>query len=160
MKSFVFKASQGGRSIARFWALAGSLISVACPMAFGFQFGQTGGNGVVQPAPPIQVTQPQINSSTYQGAETIDKATNGVLDLSLEDAIGRGLKYNLGLILTTQSQQSSRGSQLQELQSLLPTVDGDLSRPCSRPTSRRSASAAQAFRRSSGRMATWMFAAR
>jgi outer membrane protein TolC len=56
----------------------------------------------------------------------VDKATNGVLDLSLDDAIARGLKYNLGLILTTQSQQSSRGSQLQELQTLLPTVNGDL----------------------------------
>ena len=127
VKSFVFKARRsGGRSVARFLAFAGVLVPAASPMAFGLQFGQPAGGGVVQPAPPIQVTQPQVNSSTYQGAETKDKATNGVLDLSLDDAIGRGLKYNLGLILTTQSQQSSHGTQLQELQSLLPTVNGDL----------------------------------
>jgi outer membrane protein TolC len=95
-------------------------------MAFAFQFGGSSGGSVVQPAPPIQITQPQINSTTYQGAETTDKATNGVLDLSLDDAIARGLKFNLGLILTTQSQLSYRGSQLQELQSLLPTVNGSL----------------------------------
>src|SRR5271155_3254716 len=127
MKSFVFKASRNGReSGARIWALAAALlIPAACPTAFAFQFGQSGGGGVVQPAPPIQVTQPQINSTTYQGSDTTDKATPGILDLSLDDAIARGLKFNLGLILTSQSQQSSRGSQLQQLQSLLPTITAD-----------------------------------
>ena len=128
VKSFAFKASRRGwGSAARFLAFAAPLlIPAACPKAFAFQFGGGSGGSVVQPAPPIQVTQPQINSTTYQGAETTDKATNGVLDLSLDDAIARGLKFNLGLILTTQSQLSYRGSQLQELQSLLPTVNGSL----------------------------------
>jgi outer membrane protein TolC len=125
MKSFVFKASQGSReSGARIWALAAALLlPAACPTAFAFQFGQPGGGSVVQPAPPIQVTQPQINSTTYQGSQTTDKATAGVLDLSLDDAMARGLKFNLGLILTSQSQQSSHGSQLQQLQTLLPTIN-------------------------------------
>ena len=125
MKSFVFKANQDGReSGARIWALAAALlIPAVCPTAFAFQFGSGGGGSVVQPAPPIQVTQPQINSATYQGSDTTDKATAGVLDLSLDDAIARGLKFNLGLILTSQSQLSSRGSQLQQLQTLLPTIN-------------------------------------
>lgn len=81
------------------------------------------GGGVVQPAAPLQVSQPQINSSTYQGSVSTDKATDGVLSLTLDDAIQRGVKHNLGLILTSQSQQSSNGSRLQELQNLLPTVN-------------------------------------
>jgi len=100
-------------------------VPAACPMAHAFQFGEAGGGGVVQPQAPIQITQPQINSTTYQGSEVKEAATTGVLDLSLDDAIARGLKYNLGLILTSQTTLNSRGTQLQELQSLLPTVDGD-----------------------------------
>lgn len=80
----------------------------------------------MQPSAPIQVTQPQINSTTYQGSQVKEAATAGVIDLPLDDAIAKGLKYNLGLILTSQSQMTARGSQLQQLQSLLPTVTGDL----------------------------------
>jgi outer membrane protein TolC len=45
-----------------------------------------------------------------------------VLDLSLDDAIQRGLRQNLGLILQTASQKSAGGQRLEELQALLPTV--------------------------------------
>ncbi|MGA8108580.1 MAG: TolC family protein, partial [Acidobacteriaceae bacterium] len=41
---------------------------------------------------------------------------------SLNDAIQRGLRNNLGLLLTTQNTQSARGARLEQLQSLLPTV--------------------------------------
>jgi len=124
----VFKASSSGRyGGARFWGLVLALfVPAACPVAHAFQFGQPSGSEVVQPQVPIQVTQPQINSTTYQGSEVKEAATPGVLDLSLDDAIARGLKYNLGLILTSQSTLNSHGTQLQQLQSLLPTVDGDL----------------------------------
>jgi outer membrane protein TolC len=101
------------------------LIAGAVPAAHA-QFAQPGSGGVVQPQAPIQVTQPQINSDTYKGSQVQQAATPGVLDLSLDDAIARGLKYNLGLILTSQSTLTARGSQLQELQSLLPTVTGKL----------------------------------
>jgi outer membrane protein TolC len=102
---------------------AGLVLATAGPAAFAWQFGSSG-SSVVQPAPPIQVTQPQINSTTYQGSETTEKATDGTIPLSLDDAIARGLKHNLGLILTSQSQQSSQGTQLQQLQYLLPTATG------------------------------------
>ncbi|MGA8528234.1 MAG: TolC family protein, partial [Acidobacteriaceae bacterium] len=48
----------------------------------------------------------------------------GVLPLSLAEAIQMGLRYNLGLLLTSQNVQSARGSRLEELQALLPTVTG------------------------------------
>ena len=123
----MFKASlpRVGRTVLT-WTLATAAVA-AGPRAFAFQLGgQSSGGGVVQPAAPIQVTQPQINSTTYQGSETTGTATSGVLALSLDDAIARGLKHNLGLILTTQSTQSSRGSQLDQLQALLPTVTGNI----------------------------------
>lgn len=71
---------------------------------------------------PIQIPQPAIDNSTYQGSVTQEKATPGVLQLSLDDAIQRGLRYNLGLILTSQNVESARGARLEELQSLLPTA--------------------------------------
>jgi outer membrane protein TolC len=102
------------------------LLAVAGPAAHAFQFGGSGGSAPVQPPPPIPVTQPQINSSTYQGSETTGKVVNGVLPLSLDDAIARGLQHNLGLILTSQSTLSARGQQLDQLQALLPTVDANI----------------------------------
>ena len=123
----MFKASSSSRyGSARIWGLVLALfIPAAGPAAHAFQFGQAGGGGVVQPQAPIQVTQPQINSTTYQGSQVKEPGTAGVMDLSLDDAIARGLKYNLGLVLTSQSQLNSHGTQLQQLQSLLPTVTGD-----------------------------------
>lgn len=103
---------------------AAFLLAMAGPAAHAFQAGQSSGSA--QTAPLLQVVQPQINSTTYQGSETTEKATGGILPLSLDDAIARGLKHNLGLILTSQSGLSARGQQLEELQSLLPTVDANL----------------------------------
>jgi outer membrane protein TolC len=105
---------------------AALLLAMASPAAHAFQLGQSGGGSAAPSSPPLQVVQPQINSTTFQGSETSEKLVNGVLPLSLDEAIARGLKYNLGLILTSQSGQSAHGQQLTELQSLLPTVDANL----------------------------------
>ena len=114
------------RSGARFWQPIFLFLTAAAGTAAHAQFAQPGSGGVVQPQGPIQVTQPQINSETYKGSQVQDKATPGVLDLSLDDAIARGLKFNLGLILTSQTTLNAHGTQLQELQTLLPTVTGKL----------------------------------
>ncbi len=85
-----------------------------------------GGSSVVVPQGPIQIPQPAIDTSTYQGSVAQQPVTPGVLPLSLSDAIQRGLRFNLGLILTTQNISSARGARLEELQTLLPTVTGTL----------------------------------
>jgi outer membrane protein TolC len=46
----------------------------------------------------------------------------GVLPISLEDAINRGLKQNLGLLLSSQDVGSARGQRWQQLSALLPNV--------------------------------------
>lgn len=65
--------------------------------------------------------------ASFRGSMTRDKATSDVLDLSLDDAIQRGLRNNLGLILQSSQVTSANGQRLEQLQSLLPTVTGGAS---------------------------------
>jgi outer membrane protein TolC len=102
-----------------------ALFGAAHPYAVA-QFGQPGGGGVVALPTPVQVGQTQISSDSYQGSVADDKLVPGVLPLSLDDAIQRGLRHNLGLILSSQNQLSARATQLGQLQSLLPTVTASI----------------------------------
>jgi outer membrane protein TolC len=63
-------------------------------------------------------------STSFQGSVVQQKATGGVLPLSLDDAIQMGLKNNLGAILNSSSVKTAGGEKLQQLQNLLPTVTG------------------------------------
>jgi outer membrane protein TolC len=65
----------------------------------------------------------QPTQDSFHGSIVNGKATDGVLDLSLDDAIQRGLHQNLGLILQGSAQKSANGQRLEELQALLPTVN-------------------------------------
>jgi outer membrane protein TolC len=64
----------------------------------------------------------QFNGSTPSGA-----ATPAPLNLSLDDAIARGLKTNLGLLTRQNSSTSARVDRMQLLADMLPTVTGNLS---------------------------------
>jgi outer membrane protein TolC len=64
----------------------------------------------------------QPTQDSFRGSLVTGKATGGVLDLGLDDAIQRGLRQNLGLILQTSAQKSANGQRLEELQALLPTI--------------------------------------
>lgn len=64
---------------------------------------------------------------SFKGSVVAGKATDGVLDLTLNDAIARGLRQNLGVILQSSAQQNAKGQQFEQLQALLPTVTGDAS---------------------------------
>jgi outer membrane protein TolC len=69
----------------------------------------------------------QPTQDSFHGSIVSGKATGGVLDLSLDDAIQRGLRQNLGLILQTSSVKNANGQRLEELQALLPTVNATAS---------------------------------
>ncbi len=84
--------------------------------------GSSGSGG----AAPILIPQPAIDSTTYQGSVSDGKVTPGVLPLSLDAAIQQGLRFNLGLMLTTQNTQMARGARLEQLQALLPTVSASI----------------------------------
>ncbi|MEO6983505.1 MAG: TolC family protein [Edaphobacter sp.] len=73
-------------------------------------YGASGQNGA-RPTP-----------DSFHGSIVTGKSTDGVMDLSLDDAMQRGLRQNLGLILQTSAQKNANGQRLEELQVLLPTV--------------------------------------
>lgn len=118
----MLKAGKGNRTSA---GLGCALLAIAVTASPQARAQQTGG-GVSTPPPPIQVIQPQINNSTYEGSVAVRQVKPGVIGLSLDDAIQMGLQHNLGLLLTSQSTQSARGAELDQLQALLPTVNGDI----------------------------------
>jgi outer membrane protein TolC len=70
---------------------------------------------------PAQSSGPTAQS--FQGSVTVGAATGQPIDLSLDDAIERGLKNNLGVILSATETASARGQRLSQLQTLLPSVD-------------------------------------
>jgi outer membrane protein TolC len=63
------------------------------------------------------------NAQSFQGSVVSGQATAGVVDLSLDEAIQRGLRQNLGIILSGTETASARGARLSQLQSLLPEID-------------------------------------
>ncbi len=90
------------------------------------QFGQGSSNSVQTLPSPVSVGLTQVQSDSYQGSVSDDKVVPGTLPLSLDDAIQRGLRHNLGLILNSNNQISANATRLGQLQSLLPTVNATL----------------------------------
>jgi outer membrane protein TolC len=60
-------------------------------------------------------------TSNFQGSVP-GQLVPGTLPISLQDAIDRGLKTNLGLLLSNQDVRSTRGQRYQQLSALLPNV--------------------------------------
>ncbi|HUV70656.1 MAG TPA: TolC family protein [Terracidiphilus sp.] len=77
----------------------------------------------------VRAQTPQVPSQTaptaasFEGSVATGEATEDTIGLSLDDAIERGLKTNLGVILSGTQTQAARGERLSELQALLPEVN-------------------------------------
>jgi outer membrane protein TolC len=63
----------------------------------------------------------------FQGSVPIGVASSTPLSLTLRDAISRGLRTNLGLLLSGQASETARGERLRSLSALLPQVTGEVS---------------------------------
>jgi len=87
---------------------------------------QPGATGIGLGAPAPAVTAPTQDVSDAQnpflGGLSSGQVTPGFLRLTLQDAIQRGLKFNLGLFLSGQGTQQARGARLRALSALLPNV--------------------------------------
>lgn len=83
----------------------------------------TAASAGAQQAPPA----PGPTASSFQGSVPQGEATGETLNLSLDDAIQRGLRANLGVILSDTQTAAARGERLSELQNLLPTVNASAS---------------------------------
>jgi len=62
-------------------------------------------------------------AGSFQGSVTTGQATGQNLDLSLDDAIQRGIKSNLGAILSGTQTASAKAQRLSQLQPLLPDIE-------------------------------------
>ena len=75
------------------------------------------------PAPSISLPGSQ---SPFTGSEPEGKATPEVLQLSFQEAIDRGLRTNLGLLLSGDQTIMARGQRWKELSELLPHISGQI----------------------------------
>jgi outer membrane protein TolC len=71
------------------------------------------------PAPSISLPGSQ---SPFTGSEPEGKATPEVLQLSFQESIDRGLRNNLGLLLSSDQTIMARGERWKELSNLLPNL--------------------------------------
>ena len=65
-----------------------------------------------------------VSQNDYKGSLIHGTSTGAVLDLTLDDAVQRGFRTNLGIILQGSQVKTAAGTRLQQLQALLPTVTG------------------------------------
>jgi outer membrane protein TolC len=87
-------------------------------------FAATGGLGAQSlQIPASEATPVGPTAQSFQGSLTQGEATGQIIDLSLDDAIQRGLKTNLGVILSGTQTLAARGERLSELQALLPDAE-------------------------------------
>jgi outer membrane protein TolC len=69
----------------------------------------------------------QITQDSFKGSLVNGKSTGTTIDLPLDETIQRGLRQNLGYILTSSSQQNANGQRLEQLQALLPSITANAS---------------------------------
>jgi outer membrane protein TolC len=62
------------------------------------------------------------NQNPFLGSEPEAKASPDVLQIDYKDAIDRGLRHNLGLLLASDQTETARGERWKELSELLPNV--------------------------------------
>ncbi len=75
------------------------------------------------PAPSISLPGSQ---SPFTGSEPESKATPEVLQLNFQEALDRGLRNNLGLLLSGDQTITARGERWKELSNLLPNLQAQL----------------------------------
>lgn len=66
------------------------------------------------------------NQSPFSGSVAAEPQRPGVVALSVDEAIDRGLKYNLGVVLSRQSSAQAKAARLSALSNLLPQIDASL----------------------------------
>lgn len=90
---------------------------------FGFSLSLllTAARLVAQNSPTPSISLPG-SQSPFTGSEPEGKATPDVLQLSFQEAIDRGLRNNLGLLLSGDQTLTARGERWKELSNLLPNL--------------------------------------
>ena len=80
----------------------------------------TNATGLAPLPSPEQVIQ--RNTDPYAGSLPQGKATGETIDLTIEQALDMGLKYNLGLYLSDRVTDQARAARLKALSELMPNL--------------------------------------
>ena len=105
------------------WVLMLACVSASAQTA-GRPGGTLGGAGSVV----ASVGTADSSQNPYFGSKPTGEVVPGTVDLSLSEALDRGLKQNLGLLLTAQAGEQARAARLRSLSELLPNVNAHVSR--------------------------------
>lgn len=105
--------SRSARASARLSLVA----ALGCLAVGGAELLQAQGGGL--PSSP----NPSSLSSPFFGSVTREPVTDGVVKLSIDEAVARGLKNNLGLKGPEQDEKTLRGVRNEAFQGFLPTID-------------------------------------
>jgi len=70
---------------------------------------------------------PTVDQNAFNGSVPEGQATTQVLQISFADAIDRGLRNNLGLLLQSDNTLAARGQRWKELSNLLPNINANVS---------------------------------
>ena len=87
-----------------------------------FQPAQGGTERGMGPSAPVTAATSLRSQNPFLGSVPSGKASSEVLQLSLNDAIERGLKNNLGLLIGAEGARSARGQRWKALSDLLPNL--------------------------------------
>ena len=71
--------------------------------------------------------QQTVSQNPFLGSAPPGPAQPGEISLTLTDAINRGLKYNLGILLSDQATEQARGARMRALSKLLPQISAGAS---------------------------------
>jgi outer membrane protein TolC len=94
-----------------------SIFSCACAGLICLAFIPAGAQTISVP------NQTAPTAGSFQGSVPTGEASAQSIELTLDDAIQRGLRANLGVILSGTQTTAARGQRLTELQNLLPALD-------------------------------------
>lgn len=99
-------------------ATAWAQIPSSATVNYGNDQSDSQANRPQAPAPQIPMDSP------YLGSVPDGKATDEVLKIGILDALDRGLKHNLGILLGDQGTRAARGAKMVALSDLLPHFNG------------------------------------
>jgi len=119
MRRLGCKPNFDARFLRAIFVVAGVLASSSAWVA-----AQTAGTGLTTLASPEQVIQ--RNTDPFAGSLPQGKATGEAIELTIDQALDMGLKYNLGLYLSERATEQSRAARLKALSELLPHLNGEI----------------------------------
>jgi outer membrane protein TolC len=99
-----------------------SIFPAAC-LAAGFVAAFFTGLVIAQAPPSVSIAP---TASSFQGSVAQGEVSAQPVALTLDDAMQRGLRTNLGVILSGAQTAAARGERLSQLQALLPSVDANI----------------------------------